>query len=107
MTRKRNARRRQLQLVRDAIDVAVEGLHHAENELAHALTPPHRCSTECLAVLRLDQGSFIGREPTMMLHLPAITAGLATLVSVAAAPSVAFDTYPKNPGIDALNYAFR
>ena len=43
----------------------------------------------------------------MMLHMPAIAGRLATLVSLAAAPSVAFDTYPKNPGIDALNYAFR
>ena len=42
----------------------------------------------------------------MMLHLPAIAGRLAMLVSLAA-PSVAFDTYPKNPGIDALNYAFR
>ena len=42
----------------------------------------------------------------MMPYLPAIAGRLATLVSLAAAPSVAFDTYPKNPGIDALNYAF-
>jgi len=41
----------------------------------------------------------------MMLHMPAIAGRLAMLVSLAA-PSVAFDTYPKNPGIDALNYAF-
>ena len=41
MTAKRNARRRQFQPARDAIDIAVEGLHHAENELTHALTPPH------------------------------------------------------------------
>ena len=42
-----------------------------------------------------------------MLHMPAIAGRLATLMSLAAAPSVAFDTYPKNPGINALNYAFR
>src|SRR5262245_43811598 len=50
-------------------------------------------------------GSSIGSERTMMLHLPAIAGRLAALVSLAA-PSVAFDTYPKNSGIDALNYAF-
>jgi hypothetical protein len=38
MTGKRIARRRKFQRARDAIDVAVEGLHHAENELSHA---PH------------------------------------------------------------------
>src|SRR5262245_6193367 len=52
MTAKCNARRRQFQPTRDAIDVAVEGLHHAENELAHAFTPPHRCPTGFLVVLR-------------------------------------------------------
>src|SRR5206468_7533434 len=41
-----------VQPARDAIDVAVEGLHHAENELTHALTPPHRCPTGSPTVLR-------------------------------------------------------
>src|SRR5262249_8496189 len=48
MTRKRGVRWRQFQLARDAIDVAVEGLHHAENELAHTFTPPPRCPTGSL-----------------------------------------------------------
>jgi aminopeptidase N len=39
----------------------------------------------------------------MMLHMPTITGRLTTLLSLAA---VAVDTYPKNPAIDALNYAF-
>ena len=42
----------------------------------------------------------------MVLDLPAISLRLAMLVSLTG-PSAPFDTYPKNPGIDALNYAFR
>jgi hypothetical protein len=38
----RGAGRRQLRPVRHAGDVAVEGLHHSEDELPHAFTPPHR-----------------------------------------------------------------
>src|SRR6185312_13730899 len=52
MTAKCSAGRRQFQHARDAIDVAVEGLHHAEDELAHAFTPPHRCPTRSLTVTR-------------------------------------------------------
>src|SRR5512143_4244869 len=33
--------RRELRAARDASDVAVEGLHHSEDELSHTLTPPH------------------------------------------------------------------
>src|SRR6185503_2258332 len=40
MTAKGSVGRRQFQRARDAIDVAVEGLHHAEDELTHAFIPP-------------------------------------------------------------------
>src|SRR4051812_17462622 len=54
MTMKLHARRRQLRPARYAIDVAVEGLHHAENELTHALTPPYGCPigsrSECTGI---------------------------------------------------------
>jgi hypothetical protein len=39
MTGECDAGRREFQPIRDAVDVAVEGLHHAEDELAHAFTP--------------------------------------------------------------------
>ena len=54
MTGKCNARPREFQPIRKAIDVAVQGLHHAENELAHGFTAPQRCPTGFLAVLDLE-----------------------------------------------------
>ena len=47
-----NARWRQCQPPRDAIDVPVEGLHHAENERSHALGPRR----EELSETRFDHG---------------------------------------------------
>lgn len=41
-----------------------------------------------------------------MMTIPGVAAGLAMLAAFAWPPSMR-DTYPKNPGIDALNYAFR
>lgn len=40
------------------------------------------------------------------MSIPVTLAALATLAAFALPPSMR-DTYPKNPGIDALNYAFR
>lgn len=42
----------------------------------------------------------------MSRRLPAVSASLALLMAFAP-PSAPLDTYPKNPAIDALNYAFR
>ena len=93
--------------------LTLPGCHQPHNLVTATISHANDADRESAHYIRrrsaatpTDQGSSIGNEPTMMLHMPAIAGRLAMLVSLAA-PSVASDTYPKNPGIDALNYAFR
>src|SRR5262245_47774200 len=85
MTAECSAGRRQFQPARDAIDVAVEGLHHAENELAHAFT---RGAARCPSERRRTRRSALGEvyvTPNAGVQLRAVHSTCGNLCASAGA----------------------